>query len=232
MQGQETPRMKSNIQVNKLSVMMLYKYTYMWLLQVKPVEEKEPFIMKAILRYSRYTWGTWLVMKIFIKLTTYSMLKERDMEAEAHSWISDWGPLVNPFINFVFWPFSRLVTFFYHFNKSFWDDLYYEYILPIYILYLQHLVEPPLYIIQDTSVRFMVFFYESLLGLNFGIVVFIIMFIFAIGDIASFYCHRKMKIMFRKVNREIELETLENEKEKNLKIENKSFKPRLNFIFV
>jgi hypothetical protein len=187
----------------------IYSVNICGLLQIFPVkEEEEPFIMKSILRYSRYTWSTWLVMKVFIKLSTYYMLKGREMEAEAHSWITDWGPLVNPFVNFVLWPLSRVIKFFYRLDTPFWDSVYFEYILPMYILYLQPFVEPPLFLLQDTSVRCLLFFFEFFNGMNYETMVFIIMFIFAIGDIASFYCHRKMKNLFKK---EIELETFEKE---------------------
>ena len=42
-----------------------------------------------------------MVWKIFIKLTTYYTMKAMEMHAEAHSWITDWGPLVNTFVYLV-----------------------------------------------------------------------------------------------------------------------------------
>ena len=139
------------------------------------------------------------------------MLKGRDMEDEAHSWITDWGTLVNPFINFVLWPLSRVLMFFYRLDTSFWDSVYFEYILPMYIFYLQPFVEPLLFLLQDTSVRCLVFFFEFFNGMNYETMVFIIIFIFAIRDIASFCCNRKIKKLVRQIKREIELETLEKE---------------------
>ena len=56
---------------------------------------------------------TWMVWKIFIKVTTYYVMKAMDMDAEAHSWITDWGPLVNTFLYFLQWPGSRLIIFLY-----------------------------------------------------------------------------------------------------------------------
>ena len=118
-----------------------------------------------------------MVWKIFIKLTTYYTMKAMEMDAEAHSWITDWGPLVNTFVYLLQWPGSRLIILLYG--------------------------EPYLVFLRATSVRGMVFFFDSLIGLNYWTIVFIIMFIYAIWDIASFYGHRKMKMLGRQVIRKL-----------------------------
>ena len=141
--------------------------------------------MKTFLRYSKYIWCTWMVWKIFIKLTTYYTMKTMEMDAEAHSWITDWGPLVNTFVYLVQWPGSRLIILLYD--------------------------EPYLVFLRATSVRGMVFFFDSLIGMNYWTIVFIIIFIYAIWDIASFYGHRKIKMLVRQVIREIDLELSEKE---------------------
>ena len=135
-----------------------------------------------------------MVWKIFIKVTTYYVMKAMDMDAEAHSWITDWGPLVNTFVYFLQWPGSRLIIFLYG--------------------------EPYLFFLRDSSVRCMVFFFDSLVGMNYWTIVFIIMLIYAVWDIVSFYGHRKMKMLVRQVIREIELEA--SEKEMDEKIRGKS----------
>ena len=112
-------------------------------------DEDLSYLVSAVMKYSRYSWSTWFVLKIFIKLTTYSMLKARDMEEEAHKWITDWGPIVNPFIDYVFLPVSRIVIFFL-------DDDYYFFNGPLYNCYIKDLVEPPFYIIQDISVKILI----------------------------------------------------------------------------
>ena len=164
--------------------------------------------MNALVKY-RYSWSTWFVLKIFIKLTTYSLLLARDMEEEAHKWISDWGPIVNPFIDYFFLPVSRLVIFFYHQMEPFSDNVYYVYILPLYNGYIRNLLEPLLYLLQTICFKIMIFnisVYETLICVDLGILVFICLFLFACGDIASFYWKMEMKKIFRKVEKDIELE--------------------------
>merc|ERR1711936_1081502 len=158
--------------------------------QLKNAEEDKDdhFILKLILKYSKYSWSTWLVMKIWIKLTTYFMLKARDMEAEAYNWISDWGPLVNPFINFIFWPVSRLVVLFYEQTEHFWNSVYFEHLLPIYLYHIQHLIEPPFFLLQDISVKLLTLtfsIYEALLCIDYWTLVFVVLFLFAVGETAS-----------------------------------------------
>jgi len=56
-------------------------------------------VLGLIARYSRYSWLTWIVVKIILKVTTYTVLKADKMDEEAHTWITDWGPFVNPVIS-------------------------------------------------------------------------------------------------------------------------------------
>ena len=173
------------------------------------VSEEELYLLNALIKYSRYSWSTWFVLKICIKLTTYSLLLARDMEEEAHKWISDWGPIVNPFIDYFFLPVSRLVIFFYHQTEPFSDNVYYVYILPLYNGYIRNLLEPLLYLLQTICFKIMIFnisVYETLICVDLGILVFICLFLFACGDIASFYWKMEMKKIFRKVEKDIELE--------------------------
>ena len=97
------------------------KGNYSFICQVKNDKDLS-YLVSAVMKYSWYSWSTWFVLKIFIKLTTYSLLKARDMEEEAHKWITDWGPIVNPFIDYVFLPLSRIVLFFYNQMEAFSDD--------------------------------------------------------------------------------------------------------------
>ena len=153
-------------------------------MQIVSADKDEEF-RKTCLRYSKYIWCTWVVWKIFIKLTTYYVMKAMDMNTEAHSWITDWGPLVNTFIHILQWPGSKLILFLYG--------------------------EPYLFFPQDSSVRSMVFFFDSLICMNYWTIVFIIMFMYAIWDIASFYGHRRMKALVRQIIKEIELEASEED---------------------
>ena len=153
-------------------------------------DEDLSLLVSVVMKYSRYSWSTWFVLKIFIKLTTYSMLKARDMEEEAHKWITDWGPIVNPFIDYFFLPVSRIVTFFYHQTEPFSDNVYYVYILPLYNGHIKNLLEPPLYLLQTMCFKIMIFnisVYETLICVDLGILVFLCFFLFAFGDIACFY---------------------------------------------
>ena len=193
--------------------------------------EDEVFL-KGIFKYSKYIWSTWFVMKIWIKLTTYSMLKARGQEIEAYNWITDWGPLVMPFVNWIFLPLSRLLLFFYEMTEPFWVSLYFENILPIYLRHLQHLVEPPFYMIQDFSVAILISsfsIFRAIQSIDWGTLVFVVLFLFACGESTSFYCKMKMRKMYRKLKKEIEMERLEIEEEQNLKNEKRRFRPRLRF---
>jgi len=62
-------------------------------------EEFQTVVLGLIARYSRYSWLTWIVVKIILKVTTYTVLKADKMDEEAHTWITDWGPFVNPVIS-------------------------------------------------------------------------------------------------------------------------------------
>ena len=64
-------------------------------------DQFQDVVLGLIARYSRYSWITWLVVKIILKVTTYTVLKADKMDAEAHTWITDWGPFVNPVISLV-----------------------------------------------------------------------------------------------------------------------------------
>ena len=142
------------------------------------------------------------------------------MEEEAHKWITDWGPIVNPFIDYVFLPVSRIATFFYNQMGAASDDEYYFFNGPLYNSYIKDLVEPPFYIIQDISVKILIFdlsFYETFICIDLGTLVFIFIFLFACRDIFCFYWKKKMKKLYRKVKLELELEYeqeefLQNEK--------------------
>ena len=89
-----------------------------------PGGEEEQFqdvVLGLIARYSRYSWITWLVVKIILKVTTYTVLKADKMDAEAHTWITDWGPFVNPVISLVsnqLKMFQKLVCFFTFLNMQ------------------------------------------------------------------------------------------------------------------
>ena len=133
-----------------------------------------------------------MVWKIFVKVTTYYMMKAMFLDAEAHSWITDWGPIVNTFVTILQWPGSRLIIFLYG--------------------------EPYLFSLQDSSVRCMVFFFDSLITMNYWTIVFIMMLIYAIWDITSFYGHRKMKMLVRQVIREIEMEASDKESDEHIRI--------------
>ena len=77
-------------------------------------EQFQDVVLGLIARYSRYSWITWLVVKIILKVTTYTVLKADKMDAEAHTWITDWGPFVNPVISLVsnqLKMFQKLVCF-------------------------------------------------------------------------------------------------------------------------
>ena len=170
--------------------------------------------MKTFLRYSRYTWGSWFILKVFIKVSTYYALKARDLNTEAYSWITDWGPLVNPFINYILWPFSRVVVFVYSFHSPFWDWIYFHYIVPFYFLYLQDVVEPPLLYAQDISVRIILWVFENLVGMNIGTVIFIFMILYGISDIISYYGKQKVNLLIK----EMQLE-YEKKKKQSLKVD-------------
>ena len=78
-----------------------------------------------------------------------------------------------------------------------------------YTCYIKDLVEPPFYIIQDISVKILIFnlsFYETFICIDLGTLVFIFIFFFACRDIFCFYWKKKMKKIYRKVKNELELE--------------------------
>ena len=154
-------------------------------------------------------WSTWFVLKIFIKLTTYSMLKARDMEEEAHKWITDWGPIGDPFIEYVFFSVSRIAILFFNQIEAFSEYDYYFINGPLYNCYIKYLIEPPFFILQDISVKILIFdlsFYETFIRIDLGSLVFIFIFFCACRDIFCFYWKKKMKKIYRKVKNELELE--------------------------
>ena len=156
------------------------------------------------MKYSRYSWSTWFVLKIFIKLTTYSMLKARDMEEEAQAWITDWGPIVNPFIDYVFFPVFKIFMFINSYMDLITEDAIYDYIYPLYDLF-----EPVLTIIRDLSVKLMLFnfsVYETLVCVDLGTLVFIILFLCACGDILCWHWQARIMKIYRKVKRDVEME--------------------------
>ena len=131
------------------------------------------------------------------------------MEEEAHRWITDWGPIVNPLIDYVFLSVFRIAIFFYNQMEAFSDDDCSFFNGPIYTCYIKDLVEPPFYIIQDISVKILIFnlsFYETFICIDLGSLVFIFIFLFACRDIFCFYWKKKMKKIYRKVKNELELE--------------------------
>eukprot|EP00092_Neocalanus_flemingeri_P004222 GFUD01004542.1.p1 GENE.GFUD01004542.1~~GFUD01004542.1.p1 ORF type:complete len:360 (-),score=88.50 GFUD01004542.1:151-1080(-) len=131
------------------------------------------------------------------------------MEVEAYNWITNWGPLVNPFINYIFSPISRLVIFVYHLTEPFRDIIYYEHILPIYLFHFQHLVEPLFFMAQHFSVRFL----ESLPGIDFEKLFPIIIFVFGCGGMVSVYCYMEIINMCLKLSKHEVCKRIENKSE-------------------
>jgi len=166
--------------------------------------EDEHYVLKALMKYSRYSWSTWFVLKIFIKLTTYSMLKARDMEEEAHAWITDWGPIVNPFIDYIFFPVLRILTFLNQHMELFTEDVISDYLFPLYDFF-----EPFLTIVRDISVKLMLFnlaVYETLVCVDLGTLVFVILFLCACGDILCWHWQAQVMKIYKKVKREVDRE--------------------------
>ena len=172
-------------------------------------DDDENFLLKILMKYSRYSWGTWIVLKIFIKITTYSMLLAKDMEEEAYKWISDWGPLVNPFIDLIFLPGYRVIVFLYQQFEPFVNDIVFHKLIPLYESYLKVNLEPVVTLIHKLFVD--IFWirksiYEALLHMDVGTVSFILLFFLACGEVACYYWKMEMKKTFRKVKKQMELE--------------------------
>jgi len=132
------------------------------------------------------------------------MLKARDMDEEAQAWITDWGPIVNPFIDYVFFPVLRIFMFLNSYMDLFTEDIINDYILPFY-----DLLEPFLTIIRDISVRLMLFnfsVYETLVCVDLGTLVFIILFLYACGDILCWHWQARIMKIYRKVKKDVEME--------------------------
>ena len=149
----------------------------------------------TILKYLRYGW---LVIKILIKVTTYYMLKERDMLTEAHNWITDWGPI----LNLVFYPLSRILVFIYNLRTTLWDTIYFDYILAVYP---ENIIQNTLLFTQRTLVRNCPTFFFCLIAkeldkLRFVIAIWDI--VIAIGDIAIIFCNKTIKAFLNTVRRE------------------------------
>ena len=156
------------------------------------------------MKYSKFTWTTWLVFKIFIKLTTYSMLKARNMEEEANQWISDWGPIANPFIDYVFFPILHVFTFINYHMELFTDDIIDDYLFPLY-----GFLKPFLDFLRDSCVKLLLFnisVYETMICVDLGTLVFILLFLYACADIVCFYWKMKMVKIYEKVKKDIEIE--------------------------
>ena len=146
--------------------------------------------MDVILKYSKYSWITWMVIKNYIMLN--------DMEVEIYRWIYDWGPHL---IDFVLWPMSKFVYFFYQQSETFSETFYYEDILPIYSLYIDDLFISSLYTIDDMSIINMVFLYSTTIWMDF---LFLILLMFLCGDIARIYFEHNFRQLYRVVSGELE----------------------------
>ena len=150
------------------------------------------YLLKAGMKYSRYSWTTWIVFKIFAKLTKYSVLKSKGREAEANTWISDWGPLVNPFIDYFFFPVLKMI---YNFMKPYPDDLYRTFLFPLYHCHLKHRLGPVLFFLKGIFVKFLHFnsSVSKTFICDFGTLSFICIYCYAFGDILWFYWKNRVK---------------------------------------
>ena len=81
-------------------------------------KEEKKSVCKIIIKYS---WSAWIVLKLFIKLSTYSMLKSNNREEEAYKWITDWGPFFNPFIEYVFHPSYKVIMYFLNYKEQIFE---------------------------------------------------------------------------------------------------------------
>ena len=118
-------------------------------------QEAEYQILKAFIKYSKFSWTTWIIYKIFIKLTTYSILKDRGMEEEANQSLSDWGPIADPFIAYVVFPGLRLVMIFIYPIEQFTDDIINDYLVPLY-----DILKPFLVLLRDLSSQLLLFHFS------------------------------------------------------------------------
>ena len=71
-------------------------------LKVRPTENAESLqaIMKGVVKFSRYSWVLWLIIKVFVKISSMYLPKDKNMRAEDHFWITEqWMALINWLIN-------------------------------------------------------------------------------------------------------------------------------------
>ena len=158
-------------------------------------KEDKYYLLKAGMKYFCYWFTIWLVLKIFVKLTSYSLLMSSGRVEEATTCIHDWGPLVNTFIYYVFIPVSKITMFFYNHVKPFSDDLYRTFLFPLYHCHVKHLLEPALLILRDISIKLLLLntsVYKTFF-FHLGTLSFIFIFCYACGDIIWIYQKNKMK---------------------------------------
>ena len=159
--------------------------------------EAEYYIVKALLTYNKFSWTTWIIFKIFIKLTTYSMLKDKGMEEEASQWISDWGPLVNPFIDYVFHPVLRVFMFFNYHMGIFTDDVIHDYLFTVH-----NLLKPFLVLLKHYSMKLLLFkisVYKTSFHVDLRTVFFGVLLLNTLASIVNFYKNFRLAKVYRKV---------------------------------
>ena len=147
--------------------------------------------MKMILKYSKYSWIAWLVIKCLMAF-----------ELGILPWIFEWGSVFNNFINIVVLCVSRLIFFFLPLTEPCWDiwEVFYsKHTFNIYYLYLLNLARGPVEVIQD-SVNYL-YLTDARVDIGFLIFIFIM---FVCGDITHVGCELKIRNMYRDVRKELE----------------------------
>ena len=88
--------------------------------------------------------------------------------------------------------------------ELFTDDTINDYLFPLY-----DILKPFLDIIRDSCVKLLLFnisVYETLICVDLGTLVFILLFLYACADIVCFYWKMKMVKLYKKVKKDLEIE--------------------------
>ena len=145
--------------------------------------------MKMILKYSKYSWIAWLVIKCLMAF-----------ELGILPWIFEWGSVFNNFINIVVLCVSRLIFFFLPLTEPCWDiwEVFYsKHTFNIYFVYLLNLARGPVEVFKDA----VDYLYLTNARLDIG---FLIFFMIVCGDITHIVCELKIRNMYRDVRKDLE----------------------------
>jgi len=201
---QEVPRVKSTTEVQNEQKVKRQPCSY------KMFTCDKQFFLKILTKYSMFTWSTWIVLKLFIKFSAYSVLKSSNREEEAHKWITDWGPLANPFIQYIFYPSYKVVMYFLHHEEPIFEDIYETSITYLDNCLIKIIPDTLLCILQDITVKILIFkitIHRAMFSIHFGIFMLIVLVGLSCKEIFCYY--RKITEKKRKQELNFLLEELE-----------------------